>query len=43
MDIQGGELDALVGSKKTLKKTLGLEIEVEFQKYIKINLFSVIF
>ena len=34
MDIQGGELDALVGSK-TLKKTLGLEIEVEFQKIYK--------
>ena len=35
LDIQGGELDALVGSKKTLKKTLGLEIEVEFQKIYK--------
>lgn len=30
LDIQGGELNALKGSGKTLKNTLGLEIEVEF-------------
>ncbi len=35
LDIQGGELDALIGGKKTLKKTLGLEIEVEFQHIYK--------
>ena len=35
LDIQGGELDALIGGKKTLKKTLGLEIEVEFQPIYK--------
>ena len=35
LDIQGGELDALIGSKKTLNKTLGLEIEVEFQHIYK--------
>lgn len=35
MDIQGGELDALLGSEKTLQKTLGLEIEVEFQRIYK--------
>ena len=39
LDIQGGELDALIGSKKTLNKTLGLEIEVEFQHIYKINHF----
>lgn len=35
LDIQGGELDALLGSEKTLQKTLGLEIEVEFQRIYK--------
>ena len=30
LDIQGGELNALKGSQKTLQSTLGLEIEVEF-------------
>ena len=35
LDIQGGELNALIGSNKTLKKTLGLEIEVEFQHIYK--------
>lgn len=29
-DIQGGELKALLGGEKTLKKIFGLEIEVEF-------------
>ena len=32
IDIQGAELKALNGSLKTLDNTLGLEIEVEFQK-----------
>ena len=30
LDIQGGELDALLGMEKTLLKCIGLEIEVEF-------------
>jgi FkbM family methyltransferase len=30
LDIQGGELNALVGGISTLKNTLGLELEVEF-------------
>tara|TARA_B100000035_G_scaffold72540_1_gene59898 strand:+ start:26600 stop:27568 length:969 start_codon:yes stop_codon:yes gene_type:complete len=32
IDIQGGELEVLKGAKKNLKKTLGLELEVEFIK-----------
>ena len=32
IDIQGAELKALNGSIETLKKAIGLEIEVEFQK-----------
>jgi FkbM family methyltransferase len=30
LDIQGAELNALIGGKKILKETFGLEIEVEF-------------
>lgn len=30
IDIQGGELNALIGGEGLLKKTLGLELEVEF-------------
>jgi len=30
LDIQGGELKALIGGEKTLSETFGLEIEVEF-------------
>ena len=30
IDIQGGELDVLKGSQKTLSRVLGLEIEIEF-------------
>lgn len=32
LDIQGAELDALKGGNKTIKQSLGLEIEVEFQE-----------
>ena len=35
IDIQGGELNALRGGEKLLKKTLGLEIEVEFIELYK--------
>ena len=35
LDIQGGELEALKGSEKTLRKTLGLEVEVEFVEIYK--------
>lgn len=31
LDIQGGELDALMGAEKTLDFALGVEVEVEFQ------------
>ena len=30
LDIQGGELNALVGAKKTLNDILGIEVEIEF-------------
>lgn len=41
IDIQGAELNALNGSVETLKGTIGLEIEVEFQKmYEKQPLFG---
>ena len=35
IDIQGGELEVLKGAKENLKKTLGLELEVEFIKMYK--------
>ena len=35
LDIQGGELNALKGADKILKKVFGLEIEVEFLKLYK--------
>ena len=35
IDIQGGELNVLKGAKKSLKKTIGLEIEVEFIELYK--------
>ncbi len=35
LDIQGGELGALRGCDKTLKKILGFEVEVEFQDIYK--------
>ena len=37
LDIQGGELDALLGMEKTLLKCIGLEIEVEFAVVYKVN------
>ena len=35
MDIQGGELEVLKGSRDTLKRSLGMEIEVEFLEMYK--------
>lgn len=35
LDIQGGELNALIGAQKSLVKTLGIEIEVEFSPIYK--------
>jgi FkbM family methyltransferase len=35
LDIQGGELNALIGGRNLLNKTLGLEIEVEFTSIYK--------
>ena len=35
IDIQGGGLDALRGSEKTLKDIMGIEVEVEFQQLYK--------
>jgi hypothetical protein len=35
LDIQGGELNALKGANKILKKVFGLEIEVEFRRLYK--------
>lgn len=35
LDTQGSELDILVGSENTLKKTLGMEIEVSFTQIYK--------
>lgn len=35
IDIQGGELKALIGGEQLLSKTLGLEIEVEFLELYK--------
>lgn len=41
LDIQGGELNALIGSINSLKKCFGLEVEVEFHPiYYKQPLFS---
>jgi FkbM family methyltransferase len=41
LDIQGGELKALLGGEKTLRETFGLEIEVEFLPlYIEQPLFG---
>ena len=41
IDIQGGELNSLIGAPKFLKKVFGLEIEIEFlQMYNKQPLFG---
>lgn len=41
IDIQGAEMKALEGAKKVLEKTIGLEVEVEFQQmYINQPLFG---
>lgn len=44
LDIQGAELEVLNGSKKILKNTLGIEVEVEFvEMYMNQPLFSDVF
>ena len=40
IDIQGGELEVIKGAGDTLKKTLGMEVEVELLAMYEVNLYS---